>query len=1652
MRHRAVPTSALKSPIPRRGLVAARLIEVVPVLTFIVCVCFYLLSLAKALSVSLAPLVAQAAGEALHREVSLKRVNLVTVPGRVILEDLVVSNHATFAEDHGRPMIDADRVTVKYSLPEMFQHPKNIAAAIGDIDINGASGYVERLPRNTFNFSDLIPKNARPEKQAYLGTVTLRNATLFFRDETAVPALRKKVMTITDIRTTIDLTSTQFVSFNGHASSGNRLFEIVKFDGELFRNVGDLANDGSDQGLRIHVNIKRAAAPYLVDDFLPQAAPFMKVTGGRIDADVTLSQIAKLPKHKLDVQGTAHIDGLSFVELKHQALTHPATNVGGDIFFTENQATLLMAGVTNGIPIKVSGALFGFPQMQLALRVDLPQLPIEKLPSTLAFMPPLPPEVRFPGYGSASVALTGDALDLNASASLETPSVVLAGLPFKNIRTDATYSRGLLSIKTLSATQVQGGGVFTAQGLVDTRPSPAALVFSGSLANVNLAGIKLPAKTAQQVGKLGGIATLRFVASSGKPGLPGGIPPLKHGVPSAVLGPIHAQAALNIADASVHGVVFDRVSGRVQYQQGEGAHVSELYAKDKRGGVVLVSGDIPMPGNAGGRFDLSVNAARIQIGPILDALGTPDTHGTGYFKGRLTGAIQDPNLFGKLSLVAPKYKQNGIDLATGHVQYHAGNVELQDFTIQVEPALARLNGTIMHVADKNPAFDLQVELNRAQISDIISFIPPDVLAKSDDPNTQRVLKSATGLVNTNVTLGGTLKSPKLKGDLSIANATFEAYHVTNVQGTFDLADNLLRVPHFSLVYEDAVVAGGGSFDMDAQTVKASFTGNNIDVARFGALFAKGIPMSGKVAVAGKVSGSAKDPDVSALLITDSVKVGVFSFDTIKAGARLHHGVLSSTGVPIMIAFDGAKYSVTNYSVDTKSHAVSLTAKVEGQRLSTLLTRVENSHWIMNKLSDSAITALYQLPQPFDGVIDAPNITVSGTLEKPAFSAVVNATGIVVGANHIDQVHADVAYKGTVLTVKELTSRGKLAYMSAAGTVDFKGPIDAQLEASNISLALLNPFLPGTAKVGGTLADLTIVAKGKTRSPEVTASVTLDKPSFNAIDFDRLDSGRISIANRQLTIDGLTISKDEKLKDGATIQHIASVRGSIPFDWEDVNGTPMPVFPTNVPMNLHASIPEQSLSVVALFAPKLAESAFSGMFHADVDIGGTLADKRLSGEIGISKGKVKPPGFQTGLVNIETLVQFSGNKASVIRATADSDRKNGGSIGASGSVYFGGGRAPVTTGLADALLGGVSLDLSISANKFRVAEPKLVQFGNAGFGSLVDGGVTLTQTMLAPLISGSIKLSDTSITLPTAQAATGGVAAAPLVNPRFNVTVVAARGTKVDSPQVKISDASGGFGLHGSLDVPNLKGQLIINKGTFNLPTARFRVVSGGTVDVNYNPESPTDSSAMTIGVNLEAKTSISISQRTLVSNQGSVNTGVAVSPSLLGAYSGSERYNITAIINGTLRSDGTGLTLKFSSDPTLAESQILAALGGQFVRDIGNGAVDTGLRSLFAQVLSNQLGSVFFDSLYDTTGLDVSLDYNPGLPFVVSLSKQLTPRLEVTFTRMEASRTSGAVASTLDPPQYQLRLGYNLSKRLRFSVSTDDQRSYGVALEGVFRF
>lgn len=1622
-----------------------------PVAVFITAATVYLCSLSRFLSVSLAPFVAQAIGPAMHREVKLARFDAFSTPGQIKLRGLVISNHESFAQDHGGlPFLNAASVVIHYNLPGILKNPDRVAGQIGNIDVVGGFGYVERTRLDAWNFSNLIPKHEGREVIPYPGVISVRNATVYFRDRSAAPQLRNHIERIDHVKVVVDCRSNARFTFSASGASVHDLFETGSISGNIMRNPLGPTLTARDHGFRLHILFKRASASYLATDFVPWLTPVLRVRAGTADVDLTVSAFGDAPHRPVDLQGFVHVSGGSLNDVRRQIILKPATDVSGDIFFTLQQTTVALTGRTDGIPVSVNGAVFGFPRVELAMRIDLPKLPVGRLHEALPFIPALSPHLEIPSSAGGTLMLTGELTDPVVTGTFRAPSVFVSGYGFHDVRTDMAYSRGLIVLNNVTA-RPDMGGTAIANGLIDTRPKAPALVCRGSVKGIAIGRLGLGQTDRNRIGSVSGVADVSFVVASGHPGSPSEHAPRSFGDVNAPLEPVRAEIAMNASNVSIHGCGFSRIWGRGKYVQGEGVVAAQLSLQDLHGGLALIRGAIPMTGSVPPAIDMQLNIARVQIGGLLAALGVENVSGTGYFQGQVFGPVKSPEVSGRLSLVDVSYKDRAIDLASGHIRYHNGNVALDGMNVQVEPASARISGIVTGVFSSDPLFDVRANVNRLQLSDMLGFLPDSTTRNSHGMAMSRIMQTASGSIDGNVDLSGSLKDPRVKGDLNVADATVDALHFTDCAAVFEYANNVIDLRQMSMSWENAKFDLEGFYDLVSKDISAKFRGNGLRAENITQLMSSNISAIGEFAIAGSIRGTLSEPVILLQTVTDRMNIEGITIESVRAAGQYSHGLISSTGVPIGVSVAGGNYSITGYSYNIDTKALSVTASVEDQNISVLLNRIKAASGIMNRLSETVSHALLHLPKPLDGDVSIRKLAMSGTIDNPVITVDGNVKNLTYGQSHIDDLVADFDMGGSTLNLRTLKARSDSASVNASGSIDLHGLVNARLEASNINLGQLSGFFQKPLPLTGSISTLSLAATGTTRAPDLTGSATLTNFTYGSIAFNRIVSGQITIANRQLLIDGLTLVKDEIQLHGPVVEHTATVSGTAPLAWKQVSGLPMPYFPTNVPMALHVSIPRQSLSALEMFVPQISRSAFSGQFQADVTVGGTLANKDLSGEIQIASGSMQPLGFRTGLKDIDAMVTFDGNTATIVRASALSTQPNGGRLTASGTLAFSGARQPVHTSMVDALLGGVSVDGQVKAEAFKVSENKLVDFGNAGISGQIGGALHISGRLVSPLIEGRLAVGSAVIILPSSGRSVNVLTPKLAIDPTFRVHVVMERGARIDSSDVKVTDALGDFTLAGDLMAPNLNGLITIEKGVFDLPTAHFRIIRGGTAVLSYSSTGSNNVSGLDISVNMQARTSMSIAQRTLNTSQ-SITQGLPVQPALMGTFTVSQRYTITATITGSLKSDGTGLRLDFESDPPLATSQILAALGGQSFQEIGGGSLNTGVSSLFAQVLTNTLSQSILGSFYEETGLDVDVDYNPDLPLVVSVTRELLPRVNLTLLRLGTSRDPSVATSAYGTPQYQLLLGYNLKDRLNLMISADDQRDYAVGIEDVFRF
>jgi len=618
--------------------------------------------------------------------------------------------------------------------------------------------------------------------------------------------------------------------------------------------------------------------------------------------------------------------------------------------------------------------------------------------------------------------------------------------------------------------------------------------------------------------------------------------------------------------------------------------------------------------------------------------------------------------------------------------------------------------------------------------------------------------------------------------------------------------------------------------------------------------------------------------------------------------------------------------------------------------------------------------------------------------------------------------------------------------------------------------------------------------GKTSSPDLQATISIQKPDILAAQteattglktastpgessavVDEINSETISVSS---PVPGgskiLSIGDLSAYRDGT---RLATLSGSIPFQWNrlkwDNLETMLAELPTDQP--LHASLTVGDLSILRLVSNSIDPKRTGGKLTVEVDANTGGKATALNGSVKLADASIAllvpqppPPGstvaaapatIDTYLKEINADIGFGLKGATIASFKGKSSVK--GDFDVTGTVNFG---------------SSSNLNLKVALNGLQINEHSRGSLLSKNYSSAAQGKITgavaITGPFDDPLIANAddqpIVVSDATVGVPSAPSGSGTSKPVYSINPKFklHLAVGAPRKPVTVKNALLNAEVSGIADIGGNVANPEFHSDLTVNKGKVILGGPVLRIDPGGTVVLNY-PTLNTDTTPgaepviLTERVDLTARTTIPASPSQLASTSSGIGGAIAGGASSGSVSSGDTTrtdYHITVHIVGYL---GTkDLTTDYQSDPRLDRPQILALLTPQTAL-LGLLRGGSGSGDIVAQQLTAIVNSVGVGMLLDPVETNIAqalglssfvVDYSPDAPVVVTLTKPLGHRFEASFKRSFGARAPSAVNSLTSNSQYQLKLSFSLSRRLRLSVSTDDQYNNTAALEGVINF
>jgi hypothetical protein len=1607
--------------------------------------------------------------------------------GKLVLGDIAVSNKATFAAGGGEAALTAKRVTIAYSLHALVFDSGNAAHAIGDVTLVQPTFLVERLSGTQYNFSSFIKPSTKKTKP-FAGRILVHDGVLRFRDFDAPDRGKRPALnTLAAVEATVNLNSTRNVYFDVRGLGTQGRFASLTVSGDVSRTVS-----GRYHG---HVAATNADAAYWTDYF--KAFPQGRIVAGRADADVSLAKLASKPAPglPLDLSGRITLRGTTILVADKKLLRLPLQNLNGTALFTGSGVSLDASVTLGGQPLAASGTIFDFAHPQVALSVRSAALDPIRLARAVPAL--ILPAGLTAAPGPVTASFTGTAANPTLTFNAALPRINYQNNTLSNVTASATYAGKVLSVPTATF-RVNGTGTGAIRATLDTRQARPVLLLAGFVSGINLANIHLPSSVNTKKLALGGTANVQFIADTlNRPFSVAADVQIAHpkfqktalnslsgrvlwtlGKPITI---VRAAASGAGGAASASGTVPLGTNGqwnlRVRTAGLELASLLRPYSALPVSGRAAFDGSITGPANA----PSAVGAARL-IEPHYGRFSADLVSGN--IAANLNGLhLKDvtvrrfptlAGLDGSVTALAsgnPKLALN-IRLSEGDVSDFL-NLAEQASSPSVKTAhalkanLPNLSGTAQGTfflggSVKSPSASGHVLISDATVA---SYRLDQIAANLRyDHGT---LTLGNGLVKSGAAAvtahGSRTAAGMFQVDFAASGLDLTRFHqvldpLADIQGTAAFAGSFTGTPATPhLVIQTLTVP-----DLVVNTQKfapLSLAGRYDD----GVLTQTGAPWQFIVAV---------PPDYAA------EPGGQVEYDI----SRLRL-VLPTPAHPKRLA------------ALTLAAAIPTSAP---ERLSHVFRTLRQSLWAQTPAGKKVSAQLAALPQPLSATFALPNIQVSGPVNALSASADLSVNSLLIGETQVAGLTAhadykggpnlsglvtasahdllaagvpigaaslDAAYSDRTIALHSLKATSARAFLSASGTANLDGSIAASVDASNIPLALLRTAVPNAAPYLNLLpreiSTLSVNASGPTRSPNYIGSISLSNPDLPAaktgapdeavaLALDRIRSGTITVA--PLVPGGpkvVTVSTLSAFKNGRLV---ATLSGTLPFPLGNLLKPDAVISDVPDQDDLHADLVVQDLSALAGFSPGLLDAKKTGgQLTASANFGGG----RLSGLVNLTDASVGITGFDTYANKINGIVVVADNKAAIQSFTGQSSK--GGTFALSGGA---------------ALSGAPALNLRLTADNLALDEVSkqnlLYQKFSAGAKAKINGAVTMIGPLLTPRIatpSGApIVVSDAAGTLPSASNA----AASPATRSAFNPSLALAirlgggrTGTVMVSNALLKADAAGLVQIGGTLAAPQFRADLTVAKGQFTLPPSTVlkivKPVTGdaNTVSATYPFTGPDGLPGLLTRVDIYAQATVTPSQSSLAQYRsvagGTIGEAAPTVSDLSSAtpFGGArQRYTITAHIHGTLNSpDQLALDLTSSPGGLTRQQMLVALVPASALLASGGGDLEAG----FKQALVSTALSPLTSTLGNALGLsDLNVAYDPNQPLFVAGTVDLGPRLSVTYSRSFGAR--GTTETSLQPPQYTVQLGYDLTRRLRLGVSTDDQNNKTVTLQTVLQF
>ena len=1051
---------------------------------------------------------------------------------------------------------------------------------------------------------------------------------------------------------------------------------------------------------------------------------------------------------------------------------------------------------------------------------------------------------------------------------------------------------------------------------------------------------------------------------------------------------------VNVSGERLAGKLWrcEQAQARLRWTPGT-LHIDGAVLEDWKGSA-YVSGQVDLTAQ---RLAVRVRADEVLLAPWVERLAPKMGHEGDvpsawmYARGELEGTFREPVFRGVIEATDLQWRRWDVDYLVARVEASPQVVRVEGGILRRPPMEVTWQAELQQPLDAQKA--------RLVVDGVANNVDAEEVLKAlrEQPNDESLpAVQAIGRVFFHV--AGSLRSPSADITWSAPAVQVQHWSLTDLRGSLRYEDGMIKVAPVSARLGDGVLKGEGERDNEGR-LSFRLEGENLPLAQVRPLLPDDAPqdISGEVSLRGVLSGTDREPQFRAELQTTNAAWDVLRWSS-------GHAVVewSKEGLNVRnanLASPEAEVTLRYLRLASSPRAVDAEGTLSISSLEQLSQRALDSVWLHEKAPRLG-EVLRELGR-ITGTATVP-FRLWGEGENLNAQASARVAGIEIDGRALGTLQADLRRDadGSWYLQNAVLANDEHR-VTASGIYRSDGSLNLSAEAYNVDLSWLQRWIPQTTEIRGKLEMAALEAAGKSDSPNLVLTLALKEPQFGAVRADRVLTGKVQLSEGKINISEVVLAQpDGQLR----------IWGSLPFHWK-----PLEV-PDNEPVDLHMEAAPQPLGALLAYLPAAKVRQATGQWSLKVNLAGTRAAPRLSGEMQLSADSLRTGTLATGLRDVRALIRLENETVRIAELTAVGDSPRGGRLVGSGAIRFGGQE-------------GESIDASLRLERFWLEERNLSgQYGEQ-IRTFLDGDLKVTGSAESPQIEGMITASGGVFTLPASFPEQKAEPRPLPVNPRFNNVVLrVGEGMWLNSPRLS-AQASGDIVLGGTLQQPVVHGQLGLERGYAYFPTARFRLERGGSIVLDYPV--PGDN-PFRLGVDVQAKTSLSMASPT----------------------GGMRRYEITVLVSGAITSP-EGPRTEFRSDPPdLSTQQIARALGVGTLEELLSGrnveqVLQREVANLFTSAYVPQIFSPLERGIEEALQLrEFRIEYDRYQPVTVTLVKRLWDGFSLSYWRTVSTQQDRYLLKIL----YELPEWTRLSRRLLLSFSVDEKQQRLWGIEGSFRF